>query len=197
MCAYVLRPGLAGKRVRADGRVAADLAQPNPLGGARKRALDLVGASIALILLSPLMLFVAGLVRIVFGGPAIIAERRVGFGGKTYECYKFRSDVSNVDVLHRHQEHKPTASCFGNVLISSSLDELPQLLNVLRGDMSLVGPSSVLPDDLARYGRHTRTYLRAKPGLTGMWQAHGRDRRTCAGRIACDQYYVRQLVGGT
>ena len=179
-----------------------------PLGGLPKRVLDITVASIALVLLLPLMLIVTALVRIFMGGPAIFAQQRVGVGGRMFTCYKFRTMVANgEEVLRRHLDADPKASqewketrklandprvgCLGNVLRKSSLDELPQLFNVLRGDMSLVGPRPVVPEELAYYGRHVGVYLKARPGLTGAWQVSGRNRLSYAARVARDRHYVR------
>jgi exopolysaccharide production protein ExoY len=180
-----------------------------PLGGLPKRIFDIVGASAALVLLAPLMLVVALLVRVVLGGPVIFRQRRVGFDGKTFVCFKFRSMVTDADTVLRKylsanpaaaQEWKetqklrsdPRVGVLGKALRKASIDELPQLFNVLRGDMSLVGPRPVLPDELvARYGRYAPAYLRARPGLTGMWQANGRNTVGYRGRIARDRYYAR------
>jgi exopolysaccharide production protein ExoY len=179
-----------------------------PLGGLPKRVVDLVGASLGLVLLSPLMLTVALLICAVLGKPVIFSQRRVGFNGKSFVCYKFRSMVKDADaVLRRHLsadeaaasewretqklKNDPRVNGLGRVLRKASIDELPQLYNVLRGDMSLVGPRPVLPDELARYGRHTDAYLQARPGMTGMWQANGRNSVGYRGRVARDRYYAR------
>lgn len=193
-------------RTRLDHAGGAERTQP--LGGLPKRGLDVLGASIALVLLAPIMLTVVGLVRLVMGGPAIFAHKRVGFDGRIFVCYKFRTMLVDGDeVLRRHLTSDPDAAeewrttrklrndprvgCLGNILRKSSIDELPQLFNVLRGDMSLVGPRPVVPDEIERYGRHARMYLRARPGLTGMWQVSGRNRVSYAARIARDVYYAR------
>ena len=181
---------------------------PQPLGGLPKRVLDVVGASIALVLLAPIMLMVAVLVRLLMGGPAIFAHKRVGFDGRTFACYKFRTMlVDGEAVLRRHLaadtdaaeewratrklRNDPRVGCLGNILRKSSLDELPQLINVLRGDMSLVGPRPVVPDEIERYGRHARKCFRARPGLTGVWQVTGRNGVSYPARIARDLYYAR------
>ena len=196
-----------GIRAARSARLARRRGQ-QPLGGLPKRVLDITGASIALVLLLPLMLIVTALVRIFMGGPAIFAQQRVGVGGRMFTCYKFRTMVTNgEEVLRRHLDADPKASrewketrklandprvgCLGNVLRKSSLDELPQLFNVLRGDMSLVGPRPVVPDELAYYGRHVGVYLKARPGLTGAWQVSGRNRLSYAARVARDRHYVR------
>jgi len=178
------------------------------VGGLRKRVLDLTVASLALVLLLPLMLIVTVLVRIVMGGPVIFAQQRIGLGGRVFTCYKFRTMVTNgEEVLGRHFAADPEAArewketrklandprvgCLGNILRKSSIDELPQLFNVLRGDMSLVGPRPVVPDELEYYGRHVQSYLKARPGLTGVWQISGRNRLSYADRVAKDRHYVR------
>ena len=154
------------------------------------------------------MLMAAGLVRLVMGGPAIFAHKRVGFDGRTFVCYKFRTmPVDGEEVLRRHLVAEPDAAeewrktrklrndprvgCVGNILRKSSLDELPQLFNVLRGDMSLVGPRPVVPEEIERYGRHAQACFRARPGLTGIWQVSGRNRASYRARIARDLYYAR------
>ncbi len=178
------------------------------LGGLPKRVLDIAVASIALVLLLPMMLMVTALIRLVMGGPVIFAQPRIGLGGRVFTCYKFRSMVANgEEVLHRHLAanpaaarewtetrklaHDPRVGCLGNILRKSSIDELPQLFNILRGDMSLVGPRPVVPDELEYYGRHVQSYLKARPGLTGVWQISGRNRLSYADRVAKDRHYVR------
>jgi exopolysaccharide production protein ExoY len=182
--------------------------RPRPLGGTAKRTIDLMGASLALVLLAPLMIIAAVLVRLFLGGPVLFAQRRVGFGGRTFVCYKFRTMFVDADrILDEHLRADPAAAlewrqtrklkndprvtCLGNVLRKSSIDELPQLFNILRGEMSLVGPRPVQPDELSRYGHHARAYLQARPGLTGMWQANGRSSVDYLGRVARDCYYAR------
>ena len=206
MCAYILKNDLVGSQVDgvergADGR-------PTPLGGTLKRVFDVLGASIALVLLGPLMLLVAALVRLLLGGPVLFAQKRVGFDGKVFSCYRFRTMVLDAEkaqhdhlignpaaAIERREAGKlkndPRVTCLGNVLQKLGIDELPQLFNVLRGDMSLVGPQPVLPDEIASDGHHARAYLRARPGLTGMWLVSGGDHLSNVGRIARDCYYAR------
>ena len=203
MCAYILKNDLVGGQV--DGVERAADGRPTPLGGILKRVVDVLGASIALVLLAPLMLFAAALVRLLLGGPVLFAQKRVGFDGKIFTCYKFRTVVLDAEkaqhddlisnpaaAIERRETGKlkndPRATCLSNVLRQLGIDELPQLFNVLRGDMSLVGPRSVLPDEIASYGHHARAYLSARPGLTGMWQVSGGNN---VGRIARDCYYAR------
>jgi len=179
-----------------------------PLGGLLKRIMDLVIASTALVMAAPVMIVVALLIRMTAGGPAVFSHSRVGFGGKPFNCYKFRSMVANSEeVLKAYLEanpdlsmeweetHKirndPRVTLLGWMLRKSSLDELPQLFNIIRGDMSCVGPRPIVKDELNRYGDHLGEYLRTRPGLTGLWQVSGRSSMDYASRVALDSQYVR------
>lgn len=181
---------------------------PVPLGGRTKRLVDIVIAFSALVLAAPVMLMVALIIRLTTGGPALYSHTRVGFNGKPFECYKFRSMVANSDeVLRAHlaqdaeaakqwEENRklkrdPRITALGRLLRKSSLDELPQLFNILRGEMSCVGPRPVVADELSRYGNHVGDYLATRPGLTGLWQVTGRSRTDYANRVALDSQYVR------
>ena len=192
--------GLVARASRSVGLV--------PLGGFAKRALDVVLASVALLLLAPLMLTVGVLIRIFLGGPVVFSQERVGFRGRIFTCYKFRTMIVDAKaVLERHLAENPEAArewketrklrddpritCLGRVLRKSSIDELPQLFNVLRGDMSLVGPRPVVAEELQYYGRCLRHYLKARPGLTGVWQTGGRTQLSYQQRVVCDSFYVR------
>jgi exopolysaccharide production protein ExoY len=191
MCAYIVRNDLVVGHADAVERAADE--QSIPVGGTLKRVFDVLGASVALIVLAPLLLSVAALVRLVRGGPALFTQKRVGFSGKTFDCYEFRTirlDGEKVSNEARKIED-PSATCLSNVLRQLGIDQLPQLFNVLRGDMSLVGPRPVLPNEIASYGRHARAHLRARPGLTGMWQVKGGNHLSNVGRTACDCYYAR------
>lgn len=178
------------------------------LGGYAKRMADIAIASTALVLLSPVLLVVAGLVRWRLGGPVIFPHTRVGFGGRPFECLKFRSMVNNGDeVLARHLSEKPAAlreweetrklrddpriTPLGRILRKTSIDELPQLWNILCGDMSIVGPRPIVTAELALYGVHARHYLNTRPGLTGVWQISGRSSTSYRDRVIKDTYYVR------
>jgi exopolysaccharide production protein ExoY len=181
---------------------------PAPVGGISKRVLDLAVAITALLLLSPLMIMVAALIKATSRGPVIYAHRRVGQGGRSFPCYKFRTMVPDGDtVLARHLASDPEAARewqetrklrrdpritrIGVALRASSLDELPQLLNVLRGEMSCVGPRPVVEEELERFGPHAAEYLAARPGLTGLWQVSGRSSLTYDERVLLDSRYVR------
>lgn len=165
-------------------------------------------ALVALVLAAPVMLIVALLIWVTDGGPAIFSHTRVGFNGKRFACYKFRTMVANsqqvlADYLANNPEaakeweqnwkfkNDPRITFLGRILRKSSLDELPQLINVLRGEMSCVGPRPVVPDELQRYGACAAEYLQARPGLTGLWQVTGRDAVDYASRVSIDSRYIR------
>lgn len=173
-----------------------------------KRTIDLGGATAGLLLLSPLFIMLALLVRFgPQGGPVLFGHTRVGRGGREFRCYKFRTMAVDGDrVLAAHLasnaaarrewdetlklRHDPRVTTIGQVLRKLSLDELPQLINVLAGDMSLVGPRPVVRAELSRYGRSASYYLRSRPGLTGLWQVSGRNDVSYRKRVAYDRYYV-------
>ncbi len=188
--------------------------QDSPVGGLTKRTLDIAVALTMLIVFSPLMAGLALLVLTTSSGPVLYRHCRVGYQKRSFGCLKFRTMVVNGDeVLREHLQHNPGARLewdqtqklrddprvtpVGHVLRKLSLDELPQLFNVLRGDMSLVGPRPVLLDELRRYGPSTRYYLRARPGITGLWQVNGRNNTTYKRRVAYDRAYVRKVSTAT
>jgi exopolysaccharide production protein ExoY len=185
-----------------------DAARMQPLGGTPKRLLDVTVALTMLVLLFPLLVAVGLLIRITGGGPVIFAHRRVGFQGVTFPCYKFRTMVQNADeVFARHLADNPEAAAewrrrqklrddprvtsVGRLLRKTSIDELPQLINVLRGEMSCVGPRPITLDELERYGASAGDYLATRPGLTGLWQVAGRSTTEFSTRVAFDEHYVR------
>lgn len=155
---------------------------------AMKRLIDVVGSSLLLLVLSPLMLFVAAAVAATSKGLLIYAQRRIGKGGRPFTMWKFRSMVNGAhDIRHLHAHHNrhtngpvfkipkdPRITRMGRVIRRLSLDELPQLLNVLRGDMSLVGPRPALPEEFALCDEHVRQRTLVAPGLTCIWQVSGR-----------------------
>ncbi|MEO5759993.1 MAG: sugar transferase [Mesorhizobium sp.] len=170
--------------------------------------MDVTVALIALVLAAPVMLAVALLILATEGGPVIFSHGRVGFNGKRFACYKFRTMVANseqvlADYLASNPEaaaewgqnwkfkNDPRITFLGHILRKSSLDELPQLINVLRGDMSCVGPRPVVPDELLRYGACAIDYIQTRPGLTGLWQVTGRDAIDYPSRVSIDSSYVR------
>jgi exopolysaccharide production protein ExoY len=186
----------------------ADLAAcRSTLNAAVKRLLDLIGAVLLAVVFSPLMIVILLLMRRV-GGSVIYKHRRVGRDGRMFECLKFRTMVPNAeqvlrDLLERDpalkaewvRDHKlrndPRITTIGRFLRRTSLDELPQIWNVVRGEMSLVGPRPVVREELLRYGRNVGAYLAAKPGITGLWQVTGRNNTDYRRRVVLDTYYVR------
>lgn len=178
-----------------------------PVGGTPKRALDIVLTVLGILALAPLLLGFALLVRLSSVGPVFYGHERVGFDGRTFRCWKFRSMVTNGDeVLSAYLASNPAARLeweqsrklrddpritpVGKVLRKLSIDELPQLFNVLAGEMSLVGPRPVVEDELERYGLSRRHYLKTRPGLTGLWQVSGRSDIDYGRRVALDRSYV-------
>jgi exopolysaccharide production protein ExoY len=180
-----------------------------PTGGAAvmKRLVDVVGAVILGLVFFPLILVIIFLMR-KGSGSVIYRHRRIGRGGQMFSCLKFRTMIPNADQVLRdlldsdpelmaewvrdHKlRHDPRVTRLGRFLRRTSLDELPQLLNVLRGEMSLVGPRPVVREELLRYGRNVGTYLAAKPGITGLWQVTGRNDTDYRRRVVLDTYYVR------
>lgn len=173
-----------------------------------KRALDIVGSLVLAAVFSPLMLAIVLLLR-KDGGPVIYRHWRVGRGGRIFECFKFRTMIPNADHVLRGlleqdsrlkgewvRNHKlrcdPRVTRLGRLLRRTSLDELPQLWNVIRGEMSLVGPRPVVLHELLRYGRSIPAYLSIHPGITGLWQVKGRNDTDYRRRVALDTYYVRR-----
>jgi len=177
------------------------------LGSSFARVVDVVIAFIALVFLAPLLLVVALLVKAQDGGPALFGHKRIGRDGRSFQCLKFRSMVTDADVrLARHLESDPAARAewdadhklrddpritgLGRFLRKSSLDELPQLFNVLRGEMSLVGPRPIVEGEVHKYGRYFAHYCRVRPGITGLWQVMGRNDVSYRRRVALDVTYV-------
>jgi exopolysaccharide production protein ExoY len=183
------------------------VANTHPIGGAGKRTIDVVVALLALLLFLPLFLFVAAIVKCCDPGPVLYVHRRVGYASRSFGCLKFRTMVVNGDeVLRKHLQYSPEAArewaqtrklkrdprvtAVGLVLRKLSIDELPQLINVLRGEMSVVGPRPIVHDEIQMYGQDARFYLRSRPGLTGAWQISGRNDETYARRVSLDRQYV-------
>jgi exopolysaccharide production protein ExoY len=179
-----------------------------PIRRTLKRVLDVIGATLLGIVFLPLILAVAVLLRRE-GGSVIFRHRRVGRNGQAFDCLKFRSMVPDADrvlrelleqhpelkaewLLHHKLRHDPRITAVGRFLRRTSLDELPQLWNVIQGEMSLVGPRPVVREELLRYGRHLHRYMAAKPGVTGLWQVTGRNETDYRRRVVLDVYYVRR-----
>jgi len=172
-----------------------------------KRIFDTFVAVVLLLLLSPLLLGLALLIR-RDGGPAIFAHPRVGKNGRIFSCYKFRSMVVDAErqlekLLQSHPEfnaqwqverklkNDPRVSNIGRLLRNTSLDELPQLINVILGQMSLVGPRPIVQPELELYGQDASYYLMVRPGMTGLWQVSGRNDIEYDKRVYLDTWYVK------
>jgi exopolysaccharide production protein ExoY len=186
----------------------ADSLARRPVGGAAKRVFDIVAALAAIAALLPMFVILCAVVQAQCPGPVLFRQRRIGFGGREFTCLKFRTMA--VDAEHALREylannedarrewqttHKlrddPRITAFGHFLRRSSLDELPQLFNVLMGQMSLVGPRPIVADEVPLYREHFGNYASARPGLTGLWQVSGRNTTSYPQRVAYDVEYLR------
>lgn len=172
-----------------------------------KRVIDVILASIALILLSPLFAIIAIAIKIDSKGPVFFAHKRIGKNGKIIKLYKFRSMVINAEELiksftpEQMREYKenykltndPRITKVGKFLRKTSLDELPQLINIINGDLSIIGPRPVVADELEKYGTNKDKFLSVTPGLTGYWAANGRSNTTYEQRMEMELYYIDNL----
>jgi Undecaprenyl-phosphate galactose phosphotransferase WbaP len=173
-----------------------------------KRALDLVGTVFGGVLISPLVFVVAVLIKLDSSGPAFYGHQRVGAAGKHFLCWKFRTMHVNAErLLNKHLQGSPVLRAeweqnqklrddprvtrIGRFLRHTSLDELPQLWNVLRGEMSLIGPRPIVDAEVPKYGQVYELYKRIRPGMSGFWQVSGRSDTSYAERVEMDSYYVR------
>jgi exopolysaccharide production protein ExoY len=173
------------------------------------RVMDVVAAVAAIVFTAPLLLVIALLIWIGDGGPVVFSQQRIGYGGRRFSCFKFRTMVVDAeerlnavleaDPASRREwlaDHKlradPRITRLGGFLRRSSLDELPQLFNILGGEMSLVGPRPIVAAEICRYGRHFRSYCSVRPGLTGLWQISGRNDVCYRQRVAYDVLYARR-----
>ncbi len=161
--------------------------------------------AVALVLLAVPFLLIAAIVRLTSPGPALFRQQRVGLNGKIFDVYKFRTMVDGADGLidqiidlNEHDgvlfkiKNDPRCTSFGTRLRRHSIDELPQLINVVRGEMSLVGPRPALPTEVAQYGAATCRRLQVKPGLTGLWQVSGRSNLSWDESVKLDLRYVEE-----
>lgn len=173
-----------------------------------KRCIDVTGATTGLILLAPMFCMLSILMWALDPGPLFFAHTRLGRDGRKFRCLKFRTmRVDGDAILNRHLATCPAAreewqstrklkddprvTPLGNVLRRSSLDELPQLVNVLRGEMSLVGPRPIVDDELAHYGEFRKEYFSVRPGITGLWQVSGRNDVGYDTRVRLDCEYAQ------
>jgi exopolysaccharide production protein ExoY len=201
---------------------ARDLATPQPASPpsrvrkANKQRLWASGqwllAFLMLAFFAPLMLLTALILQLQ-GGPVLFRHERIGLGGKPFGCLKFRTMAVNAeerlaDLLARDEaaraewerdqklRHDPRITRFGRLLRKTSVDELPQLLNVLIGEMNLVGPRPIVASEAARYGRRFQSYIAVKPGITGLWQVSGRNNVDYETRVALDSLYAQRRNPG-
>ena len=174
------------------------------------RTLDVVVCAFALLFFAPLLAIIAIVVYLSDPGPILFAHRRLGRDGNHFYCLKFRSMVTDAEArlrrildanpemrLEWERDHKlrvdPRITRIGRFLRSSSLDELPQLWNVIRGDMSIVGPRPIVDAEVTRYGRYFNDYCRVRPGITGLWQISGRNDVSYRRRVALDVAFSRSI----
>lgn len=176
-----------------------------------KRTIDVIGAVVGIVFFAPLMAIIAGLVRRE-GGDVIFSHERIGRNGKPFKCLKFRTMVPDAkerleallasDPEARaewERDHKltrdPRITRLGAFLRKTSLDELPQFFNVLKGEMSLVGPRPITAEECKKYGDSYELYIRYRPGITGIWQVSGRNDISYPARVALDsQYALNQSI---
>jgi exopolysaccharide production protein ExoY len=178
------------------------------VGGSVKRAFDFSGALIAILLLLPLFCLTVLVIKLWDRGPVLYRHRRVGLNGKVFDCLKFRSMVVDAETVlschlatdseaareweeTRKLKRDPRITPLGFSMRKASIDELPQLLNILKGDMSFVGPRPIVLDEVPKYGASIRHYFCARPGLTGPWQISGRNDVDYPTRVALDRDYVQ------
>lgn len=169
-----------------------------------KRILDVIISSIGLILLLPVFLILALIIKIDSKGPIIYAHKRIGKNGKEIKIYKFRTMYENANEMikdfteEQMKEWKtnfklkndPRVTKVGNILRKTSLDELPQIINIIKGELSIIGPRPVVEEELEKYGANKNKFLSVTPGLTGFWQANGRSDTTYEQRMQMELYYV-------
>ncbi len=177
-----------------------------------KRSMDLLLAGLALVAASPVLLAIALAIKIASPGPVFYGQKRIGKGGEKITTWKFRTMGVNADSLLEdylainpaarlewRRDHKlkndPRVTRVGKFLRRFSLDELPQLWNVMSGQMSLVGPRPIVESEIGKYGRGYELYTRVRPGITGLWQVSGRNNTTYEERVSFDEYYVRNWSG--
>ena len=169
-----------------------------------KRIVDVVLGCIGLVLLSPVFLILAICIKIDSKGPVIFSHKRIGKNGKEFNMYKFRSMYENAEEMIENfneeqkrewqenfkLENDPRITKMGNFLRRTSLDELPQIVNIIKGDLSIIGPRPIVDEELEKYGKNKKKFLSITPGLTGYWQANGRSNTTYEERMQMELYYI-------
>ena len=159
----------------------------------RKRLFDLAVAGPALVVLVPVLAVTVVVVALGLGSPVLFRQQRPGFRGRPFHVLKFRTMTEARDQEGNPLSDRERLTLLGRLLRKTSLDELPQLVNVLVGEMSLVGPRPVTEGELKHYGSAASVYLAVRPGLTGPWQVSGRNDVSYATRVAMDEAYVRNF----
>ena len=203
----IMTTGLCVKKIGEVPLLSVDRVRLTGADVVLKRILDYIGATLGLILLSPLFLLIAAAIKRGSPGPVLYRRRVVGVGGKEFDAFKFRTMGTDADkVLERNPELKaeferdfklkndPRVTSIGKLLRKASLDELPQLINVLRGEMSLVGPRMITSEEVAKYGKWRMNLLTVKPGITGLWQVSGRSNVSYTERVRFDMQYIRNYT---
>lgn len=178
----------------------------NNLYEVSKRALDVIASFLGLVILSPILLIVAILIKLESKGPAIFSQSRIGLNGKEFKMYKFRSMVQNAEELKEKlakqnemsgpmfkMKNDPRVTKVGKFIRKTSIDELPQLLNILKGDMTLVGPRPSLPREVEKFESWMLKRLEVKPGLTCYWQVSGRNNIDFYEWMKLDLKYVNDM----
>ena len=169
-----------------------------------KRIVDIILGCIGLVLLSPVFLILAICIKIDSKGPVIFAHKRIGKNGKEFNMYKFRSMYENAEEMIENfneeqkrewqenfkLENDPRITKVGKFLRKTSLDELPQIVNIIKGDLSIIGPRPIVDEELEKYGENKEKFLSITPGLTGYWQANGRSNTTYEERMQMELYYI-------
>ena len=211
--AYAPEPGRRGRvGAHPNGRRTASVRRRLPREQVRpsgfEYTINAIPALFLLIFFAPVMLLAAALTALEDGGPVFFGHTRIGRNGATFKCLKFRS--MSIDAAARleayldqnpgaraewERDHKlrddPRVTQWGAFMRKSSIDELPQLINVLRGEMNLVGPRPIVEAEVRRYGRYIAHYVSVSPGITGLWQVSGRNDTTYRRRVAIDAVYAR------
>lgn len=173
-----------------------------------KRTLDIIISGVGLVILFPFLLVIAIAIKIDSKGPILFKHKRIGKDGKTIYIYKYRTMLPNAEEMIKDfndeqlKEFKenyklkkdPRITKVGRFLRKTSLDELPQLINILKGELSIVGPRPVIQEELERYGENAEKFLSVMPGLTGYWQANGRSLTTYEQRMKMELYYVENCT---
>lgn len=209
MVYHVNADGLVGARVRVSEANSSEKSHNKAKVRLSKRVFDLVFAVILVVFFSPFILGVAAIIWFADRSSVLFAHERIGLNGKTFKCLKFRTMCLDADVkLERLLQSDPAAreeweqsqklandprlTSVGLILRKTSLDELPQLWNVLRGEMSMVGPRPIVADEAKHYGSVFADYKSVLPGLTGAWQVSGRSNTTYEERVALDADYIKK-----